>query len=176
MKRFCLILLVCAFCASLLMVSAAAFTIIELDPEEVLSDAIKEQAAALDPTTGAALSTLTGITVIVNGEIVVWTDAAPFIDANDRTMVPLRAVADAMELDVNWDAVAREAVFTGGGKTIYFPIDSSTARTSDGGTVTMDTAAVIVNDRTYAPIRYLAEYFGYSVDWNAEARAVIITG
>ena len=41
--------------------------------------------------------------------------------------------------------------------------DSNSARTSDGGAVQMDTAAVIVNDRTYAPIRYLAEYFGYEV-------------
>ena len=39
----------------------------------------------------------------------------------------------------------------------------------------MDTAAVIANDRTYAPIRYLAEYFGYLVDWDGIDRTVIIT-
>ena len=117
-----------------------------------------------------------GITVTVNGEAVPWTDATPFIDDNDRTMVPLRAVADAMRLGVNWDENTREASFTGSGKTITFPIDSSTARTSDGETVTMDTAAVIVNDRTYAPIRYLAEYFGYGVDWDPATRTVTITG
>ena len=100
----------------------------------------------------------------------------PLRSSGTATPAPIRYLAEYFGYIVGWDAVAREAVFTGGGKTIYFPIDSSTARTSDGGTVTMDTAAVIVNDRTYAPIRYLAEYFGYSVDWNAEARAVIITG
>ena len=36
--------------------------------------------------------------------------------------------------------------------------------------VEMDTAAVIVNGRTYAPIRYLAEAFDYGVDWDAESK------
>ena len=120
-------------------------------------------------------ATSDGVSVTVDEKTVVWTDAAPFIDANDRTMVPLRAVADAMGLDVNWDENTREASFTGSGKTITFPIDSSTARTSDGSIVTMDTAAVIVNERTYAPIRYLAEYFGYTVGWDDATRTVIIT-
>ena len=123
---------------------------------------------------GAAPSTPAGISVSVGGEAVAWTDAEPFIDANDRTMVPLRAVADAMGLEVSWDAGTREAVFTDGSKTICFPIDSTAARTSDGETVQMDTAAVIVNERTYAPIRYLAEFFGHEVGWDPAAQTVTI--
>ena len=122
-----------------------------------------------------APSTPGSVGVTVTGAAVAWTDAEPFIDANDRTMVPLRAVADAMGLEVYWDAAAREAVFTDGGKTIWFPIDSTTARVSEGEPVEMDTAAVIVNERTYAPIRYLAEFFGYTVAWDAAARTVVIT-
>ena len=132
--------------------------------------------ATESPFASSTPSTSGGIGVTVKGEAVQWTDAAPFIDANDRTMVPLRAVADAMGLEVNWDENTREASFTGSGKTIIFPIDSSTARTSEGGIVTMDTAAVIVNERTYAPIRYLAEFFGYTVGWDEAARTVSITG
>ena len=116
-----------------------------------------------------------GTSVTVGGKTVEWTDAAPFIDANNRTMVPLRALADAMGLKVSWHAADREAVFTNGSKIICFPIDSSTARTSDGSSVQMDTTAVIANDRTYAPIRYLAEYFGYDVGWDASTSTVIIT-
>jgi len=114
------------------------------------------------------------IGVTVNGSAVIWTDAKPFIDKNSRTMVPLRAVAEALNLTVDWDASAREAIFTDGSKTIYFPIGSSSARTADGQTVKMDTAAVIANDRTYAPIRYLAQFFGHTVDWNGTTRTVII--
>lgn len=136
----------------------------------------REEDATENPFASSSIpSTSGGIGVTVNGKAVVWADAAPFIDANDRTMVPLRAVADAMGLEVNWDENTREASFTGSGKTIIFPIDSSTARTSEGGIVTMDTAAVIVNERTYAPIRYLAEFFGYTVGWDETARTVSIT-
>ena len=114
------------------------------------------------------------VAVSINGVTVQWTDAAPFIDVNNRTMVPLRAVAEALGLTVDWDGAKREAVFTNGTKTIFFPIDSSVARTGDGGTVQMDTAAVIVNDRTFAPIRYLAECFDYVVDWDGTTRTVLI--
>ena len=123
-------------------------------------------------TPGAPASS--GVGVTVDGKAVQWTDAAPFIDANDRTMVPLRAVSDALGLSVNWDTSTRVASFSDGGKTLYFPIGSTTARASDGRTIAMDTAAVLVNDRTYAPVRYLAEFFGRTVEWDGATRTVVI--
>ena len=114
------------------------------------------------------------VTVTVNGVPVRWTDVTPFIDANNRTMVPFRAVADALGVDVDWDDDAREAVFSSGDKVIYFPIGSNEARTSDEEIIEMDTAAVIVNNRTFAPARALAEYFGYTVGWNARTYTVLI--
>lgn len=181
MKKFLNISTALILMLGLLCVNASALTVTPLDPADVFSPEIIEKEKDKDvydqpnlPTTPSAPSTPSGISVTVNGMAVTWTDAAPFIDANSRTMVPLRAVADAMGLNVNWDGSAREATFTNGNKTIYFPIDSNTARTSNGGIVQMDTAAVIVNDRTYAPIRYLAEYFGYEVGWDAATRTVTI--
>lgn len=78
-----------------------------------------------------------------------------------------------MRLNVTWEAYARVATFSDDTRTIRFSIGSSQALT-DSGTVEMDTAAVIVNDRTYAPVRYLAEFFGYTVDWDGKSRTVII--
>ena len=75
---------------------------------------------------------------------------------------------------MGWDILAREAFFSDGTRTIFFPIGSAEARTGDGETIPMDTAAVIVNDRTYAPIRYLAEFFGHTVGWDGAARTVFI--
>lgn len=122
------------------------------------------------PATPAANS----VNVTVNGNAVQWTDATPFVDEHSRTMVPLRAVADAMGLDVNWDSNSRVASFSGRGNAIFFPIDSNIAFTSNGKSISMDTAAVIVSGRTYAPIRYMAEFFGYEVGWNAATRTVEI--
>jgi hypothetical protein len=51
------------------------------------------------------------VKVTVNGEAVTFTDAFPFADENGRTLVPLRAAADALGLDVEWRAEAKTAVF-----------------------------------------------------------------
>lgn len=115
------------------------------------------------------------IPVVVNGAAVEWTDAGAFIDGSDRTMTPLRPVADAMGLKVGWDGDKRVAVFTDGSREIYFTIDSPVAGTNRGESVTMDTAAVIINERTYAPVRYLAEFFGHTVRWDGAARTVFIS-
>lgn len=121
-------------------------------------------------------STPASISVTVNGKTVTWTDAVPFIDKNDRTMVPLRAVADAMGLTVSWDQANRTATFSNGGKEIRFTVGNPAAGTAEGAAVQMDAAAVIAGERTYAPIRYLAEYFGYTVGWDGAARTVVIIG
>ena len=134
----------------------------------------KETAIGLQIAMVKAAPKPAAVSVKCGDALVQWTDAVPFIDENDRTMVPLRAVADALGLTVSWDSVNREAVFSDGARTIYFPIGSSEARTGSGEMISMDTAAVIVESRTYAPVRYLAEYFGYSVGWDGVSRTVLI--
>ena len=115
------------------------------------------------------------VNVTVKGTPIVWWDAEPYIDGNNRTMCPFRIIGEALGLTAGWDGETREAYFTDGSRTIYFPIDGKTARTSEGGAVQMDTAAVIVNGRTYAPVRYLAEYFGYAVGWDGASRTVSLS-
>ena len=114
------------------------------------------------------------ISVTVHGVHIQWTDVVPFIDSNNRTMVPLRAVGEALGLGVEWDGNERMAIFTNGSKEIRFPVGSKVALTGEGSEIEMDTATVIINNRTYAPIRFLAEYFGYEVQWNSATRTVII--
>ena len=115
------------------------------------------------------------ITVTIDGSPVQWTDAVPFIDNNSRTMVPLRAVAEALGLTVTWDNNKKEAIFTDGKETIYFGIGKGVAKTSTGMNLYMTTEPIIKNSRTYAPIRYLAEFFGYKVEWNNEEKRVEIS-
>ena len=117
----------------------------------------------------------TEVRVTVNGTPVIWTDSEPYIDTNNRTMTPFRIIGEALGLTINWNSSSREASFSDGEQTIWFPIGGLVARTSEGADVEMDTSAVIVNGRTYAPIRYLAEYFGYSISWDRMTRTVIIS-
>lgn len=149
--------------------------------DDISIDNYAELISTLTKAEGFSTANYDGPAVTVNGKAVEWTDATPFIDENGRTMVPLRAVADAMDLRVYWDGATREASFSGIHKNtlyqiemIFFPIGSTSARAGDGSIIPMDTAAVVINGRTYAPIRYLAEYFGYTVGWDGATRTVTI--
>lgn len=101
----------------------------------------------------------------VNGNFVTWTDAYPFIDKNNRTQVPLRASMEACGLKVTWNANARTAIVTDGRTTVSVPIGYKYIYVN-GYRQSIDTAAMIVRDRTYLPIRAVAEAFGYGVLWN----------
>ena len=116
----------------------------------------------------------TEVNVTVDGTPVVWTDAKPFINADSRTLVPLRPIADALGLAVTWNADTRQASFSDGTDDVVFTIGSSAYQTP-AGELKMDTAAVISNSRTFAPARYLAESFGYTVGWDNAAKTVTIT-
>lgn len=134
------------------------------------------------------------IRVDVGRKTVTWTDAKPYINAQNRVMVPLRATAEAMGLDVSWDSQTKTAVFTGIRRLeyyteyelkVYFPAGSKYAKVeyrlagSSGliceKTVKMDTSAVNLNGRVYAPVRYLVEAFGCTVEWNNSTRCVYVS-
>lgn len=118
------------------------------------------------------------VNVKVDGTPVVWTDAKPFINKDSRTLVPLRPIANALGLTVEWDAKDGQAIFSNDTTAVVFAIDSKVYGIGFGdGAVAaeMDTAAVIVNGRTYAPARYLAEAFGYAVGWDGATNSVTIS-
>lgn len=102
-------------------------------------------------------------------------EAVPYIDENDRTMVPVRFVAESLGADVGWEADTQTVVITKDSTTIRLPIGSSTY-TVNGVEKQMDTAAVLPDHgRTMVPVRFVAEALGKSVAWDASNRLVIIT-
>ena len=136
-----------------------------------------------DNTATAPSSDPNAINITVNGKYIQYTDAAPFIDKNNRTLCPLRVVGDALGMDVEWENENRQAIFTRDSLKVVFTIDSNNYRVmkedASGnftvfGNKTMDTEAMIKNSRTYAPVRYLAEAAGYKVDWDNSTRTVMI--
>ena len=146
--------------------------------------------------------------VTVGGKQIQFTDAKPFVDENGRTMVPLRPVADAMGIDVEWDRRTKTAVFSDtydpgiegfgydiNGKQVYgrivymslsFKVDEPKVEMfanvkKDNGEMTMivdqfqmDTTAVVKDGRTYAPVRYMVQSFGYDVGWDKETKTVTV--
>ncbi len=127
-------------------------------------------AAAADTTDTASGSIGSSVlTVKYNGEAVTFPDAQPFVDENSRTLIPVRFVAETMGAAVSWNQENQTAVIKQDGITIAVPIGSDTITvTKDGGTTTvkMDTAAIIREERTYVPIRYVAEALGAWVSYS----------
>lgn len=114
------------------------------------------------------------VKVLVNGNYVDFSGGygQPFISDENRTLVPIRATAEAYGCNVEWDASSREVRVTYGSHYAVIPIDSYNIYT-DSGTRTMDTYARIIGDRTYIPIRFTMEAMGAVVGW--EERLTLVT-
>lgn len=105
--------------------------------------------------------------------VTVEADVAPFIKDN-RTMVPVRFIATATgvpESNIIWDGIGRTVTILGTNKTVQLTIGSKTMLVN-GTPVTMDTAAIISQDRTYVPIAWIAMALDVEYTWDAAARTV----
>src|SRR5690606_38350748 len=91
-----------------------------------------------------------------------------------RTMVPLRAIFDALGAEVAWDSATRTVTAHRGDRTVRLTAGDRTA-VIDGTWVSLDAPPVIVGGRTLVPLRFVAEAFGADVAWDAASRTVTIS-
>lgn len=117
-----------------------------------------------------------GITIMLNGNYL-YSDVPPTI-IDDRTLVPMRAIFEALNADVSWD----EATATATAKAKVKKKDVEIKLTENQKTVyvndepvELDVPAMIINGRFVVPVRFVAETFGATVNWNAQAERVDIT-
>ncbi len=101
------------------------------------------------------------------------TDTAPYIK-NDRTMVPMRAIFEALGAEVSWDNETMTAIGVKDGVEVKITIGEDRLY-KNGEAVQLDAAAEITNDRTMVPVRAISEAFGCNVDWDNETKTVKIT-
>ena len=105
----------------------------------------------------------------VNGRVVTFPDAQPYVNSDSRTMIPVRFVAEALGAEVNWDGKLQCAVAEKNGIRVEIPVGSRELRVIKDGTteiVTMDTETVLKEYRTFVPIRFVAEALGAYVDYS----------
>lgn len=104
-----------------------------------------------------------------NGVAVTFPDAQPYVDENNRTLVPVRFVSETMGATVDWRDSENTAVIAKGTTTVNVTIGlTDLAVIKDGvtSTVIMDTKAVLKDSRTYVPVRYVAEALGAWVGYS----------
>ena len=102
--------------------------------------------------------------VVLNNENKIL-DAAPLI-SQDRTMVPLRFIAEAFGANVSWAQDTKTVTIVIDGKVLTMRINQDL----EG----FGAAPIISNGRTMVPIRYISEELGANVIWVPSTRTVAI--
>ena len=124
----------------------------------------------------SAATAPTGITIKLNGDIIT-SDVPPFIQ-NDRTMVPVRFISEALGAEPAWDPETSIVTITAADGTVISLKngDMNMEITKDGETkiVVMDVATIIKEGRTFIPARFIAEALGLTVGWDGPTRTVLL--
>lgn len=124
----------------------------------------------------AAAAYAQDISIVVNGEKI--ETETPAVISNDRTLVPLRAVSEALGCDVSWDGDTRGITLCDGDYLYFTWIDRDHAFKTSAyalqDTAVMDAAPVIMNDYTMVPLRAISEMFGAEVGWDGDTYTVTV--
>ncbi|MBO5059602.1 MAG: hypothetical protein J6C82_01630 [Clostridia bacterium] len=113
------------------------------------------------------------IQVTVNGSAINF-DAPPVI-IDGRTLVPVRAIFNALGAAVEWDADSKTAFAEGRGHKINITVGENML-IKDGTPISLDVPAQIISDRIFVPARAVSEALDCLVNWDGATNTVVITG
>ena len=113
------------------------------------------------------------VEVIINGTAVRFTEDSgyPYVDENNRTMVPLRVTMETAGFAVGYDSAKQTAIVVTEHGRIEVPIGTNIIY-DNNNLVENDTISVVKNGRTYLPIRAVLEAAGFTVEWENSTRSV----
>ncbi len=112
------------------------------------------------------------ISVILNGSRLSFTQP-PYV-ANDVTLVPMRAIFEALNASVDFDAASRKITATKGETVIELVLGQKSAIKNDQ-TINLDVPADTRNGSTMVPLRFVAEALQAQVDWDNANRTITIS-
>lgn len=112
------------------------------------------------------------VTICMDGKPLTAKDM-PAIIIDERTMLPMRLIAEALGAEVAWNEDANQVYVINDTNTIVFQINDKTGY-QNGNTFTMDVPPMIVNERTMLPVRALANALDLDVTWDEKSRTVFM--
>jgi len=145
----------------------------------VSANGAKTETVSKDITPPTVITlTIGDVNATVNGKSV-SNDVAPKI-VNDRTMLPIRFVAEALGAEVGWNEYSQSVSINWPTKVyISIKIGSNYASVAENRRpeeqVKLDSPAFVENDRTYLPLRFIAEKLGADVQWDDATQTITIT-
>lgn len=121
---------------------------------------------------GAILVKAEDISVVYNGEML-WFDVPPRM-INERVMVPMRTIFETIGATVEWDEENQSVKAIDEKTVVSFKIGDDFIYTNDTR-VQLDSEIIKINDRTFVPVRAIAEAFDNNVFWSSDLNRVLIT-
>ena len=109
------------------------------------------------------------VTVTANGEMVISDAEAKVISG--RTLLPLRAAAEALDAKVAWNANTKQATITKDGTTLVFTVNKKSF-TKNGSVLTLDVPLSIYSNRIYLPVSAFSEALNIQTHWDGVHRVV----
>lgn len=113
--------------------------------------------------------------VYINGEEIEFRDVTkPYIDTEiNFTMLPVRGIFEVCSASIVWDGENQAVTGMRGDDFFTLQIGEKKAFIN-GSEYALETPAVIKNDTTFVPLRFVMEALGADVKWDGENCAVII--
>ena len=113
-----------------------------------------------------------GIKIYVDNEKVLF-DVEPFIE-NGRTLIPLRGVFEKLGAKVDWNKSLQEVVIKDDNNEIEMILGKDKVIVN-GIVKDIDVSTKMINSRTFAPLRFIAESLGHTVRWDGNEGSIYIT-
>lgn len=107
------------------------------------------------------------------GKLMAFYEAEPFIDENDRTLVPVRFLSEQLNKNVTWDEKNQQVTIQDDETKITMTINKNYL-SYNGERIYFDSKPVMIENRTFLPLRFTCELLGYEIGWDNNNKAISI--
>ena len=129
------------------------------------------------PTFAAnSITELPNVKIVIDGQIGTYKNIP--ISIKDRTLLPLKEILVNLGVQddnehIIWNANERSVTIIKDSQKIFLKIDSNKATVNDKELI-LDANPVIYKDKTYIPVKFIAQSLGMKVVWDGSSRSVLI--